>query len=154
LSYCGYNRPTKLHEQAAVTTGAPDAAVAPDSHNNCINPQLNYPPGFYEGQQSGRDYMTHQIIPVDIENTTILVELSGSAGEREIAGGIHPSFSNVTKAITSVAKEIAGAIESAKPKKASVEFGCDLAIESGQLTALIVKGSGTASLKVTLEWGS
>jgi hypothetical protein len=28
----------------------------------------------------------------------------------------------------------------------------ELAIESGQLTAIIVKGSGKANLEITLEW--
>jgi Trypsin-co-occurring domain 1 len=33
-----------------------------------------------------------------------------------------------------------------------VEFGIDVGIESGKLTALICKGSGNASLKITLEF--
>jgi hypothetical protein len=39
-----------------------------------------------------------------------------------------------------------------KPHKASVEFGLEVALEAGQLTALLVKGSGTSNLKITLEW--
>jgi hypothetical protein len=39
-----------------------------------------------------------------------------------------------------------------KPKKATVKFGMELAIESGQLTAVIVKGSGKGNLEITLEW--
>lgn len=46
------------------------------------------------------------------------------------------------------------AIQKARPKKVTVtvKFGMELAIESGQLTAVIVKGSGKANLEITLEW--
>jgi len=35
-----------------------------------------------------------------------------------------------------------------------VEFGLEVALESGQLTAVLVKGSAKANLKITLEWAS
>ncbi len=38
------------------------------------------------------------------------------------------------------------------PSKGSVEFGVEVGVEAGQLTALIVKGSGTANLKIALHW--
>jgi hypothetical protein len=46
------------------------------------------------------------------------------------------------------------AIDSIGPERASVEFGVQVAVKSGQLTGLVVEGSGQASLKVTLGWGS
>jgi Trypsin-co-occurring domain 1 len=47
---------------------------------------------------------------------------------------------------------IAAPIQTVKPKQATVKFGMELAIESGQLTTVIVKGSGTGNLEITLEW--
>ena len=47
---------------------------------------------------------------------------------------------------------IATPIQKAKPKKATVKFGMEIAIESGALTAVIAKGSGKANLEITLEW--
>jgi hypothetical protein len=44
-------------------------------------------------------------------------------------------------------------LEKVKPKKASVEFGLEVAVESGKLTTLLVKGASTANLKITLERG-
>lgn len=35
-----------------------------------------------------------------------------------------------------------------------MEFGLEVALESGQLTAVLVKGSAKANLKITLEWAS
>jgi Trypsin-co-occurring domain 1 len=40
-----------------------------------------------------------------------------------------------------------------QPDKISVKVGIEVAVESGQLTALIVKGSGKANLEITMEWG-
>ena len=45
------------------------------------------------------------------------------------------------------------ALKKAKPKKASVEFGLEIAVEAGKLTALLMESSGTATLKIALEWG-
>lgn len=92
------------------------------------------------------------VIPADVDGTTILVEVVSRGGEQEIVNVGLPSFAGVGKAISKVAKEMATAIEAVKPTKATLEFGCEFAVEAGHLTTLIVSGSGSASLKVTLEW--
>jgi hypothetical protein len=61
-------------------------------------------------------------------------------------------FQPVADAIEGVVQMIATPIQKVRPKKATVKFGMELAIESGQLTAVIVKGSGKANLEITLEW--
>lgn len=38
-------------------------------------------------------------------------------------------------------------LDEAKPKSPSIKFGVELGYESGQLTALIVKGTGKANLE-------
>jgi hypothetical protein len=74
--------------------------------------------------------------------------------EEEGGGLAALPFERVTSAITDIAQAMTGALEKAKPRRSQVEFGLEIAVEAGQLTALIVKGGGTASLTVTLEWGS
>jgi hypothetical protein len=39
-----------------------------------------------------------------------------------------------------------------QPSKATVEFGIELGIEPGKLTALLVQGTSKANLKINLEW--
>jgi len=63
------------------------------------------------------------------------------------------SFEGITTAIEEISTAITESLSKAKPSKASVEFGLEVAVEAGRLTALLVKGSGTATLKITLEWG-
>ena len=62
------------------------------------------------------------------------------------------SFENVTKPIQKIAQELSKIIETVQPDKASVTLGFEVATSEGQLTALLVKGTATANLAVTLEW--
>ncbi len=46
-------------------------------------------------------------------------------------------------------REVQGEIQ---PDKVSVKIGLEIAIESGQLTALIVKGASKANFEISMEW--
>lgn len=94
-----------------------------------------------------------EIIKAELANGTIVhIQATALGGEEEVAFTL-PSFKGVTDAIEGIAESVVTTLQKAKPKKASVEFGLEVALESGQLTALLVKGSGTSNLKITLEWG-
>lgn len=86
---------------------------------------------------------------------TVFVEVR-AAGDTEVdvAGIENLPFGSLAKGIESIARELTGAIAKAKPKRAAVELGLDVGVEAGALTAMLVKGSGNATLKVTLEWES
>jgi len=93
------------------------------------------------------------IIPVKMNDGTIMrVQATVLPGGGDVASNLLP-FEGVSEAIESISKTIIASFEKVKPRKASVEFGLEVAAESGKLTALLVKGSGTASLKIVLEWG-
>jgi hypothetical protein len=62
------------------------------------------------------------------------------------------SFNEVTTIVESLASSVMNSLKKIAPDKSSIEFGVELAMESGKLTALVVKGSATANLKITLEW--
>ena len=59
---------------------------------------------------------------------------------------------NIQGAIEGIAETVIGALQKVSPRKATVEFGLEVGLESGNLTALWVKGTGKANLKITLEW--
>lgn len=94
-----------------------------------------------------------EIVQVKLENGMLIRVEATPLGSREedVAFSIRP-FKEVTDAIEGIAQSIVSSLEKIRPQKASVEFGLEVGAESGQLTALIVKGSGKANLKVTLEW--
>ncbi|MFF0431332.1 CU044_2847 family protein [Streptomyces sp. NPDC004327] len=63
-----------------------------------------------------------------------------------------PDLSGVTAALSSFAQQLGDSVHRAAPDRAVVEFGCQLGLQSGKLTALVVQGSANATLRVTLEW--
>lgn len=56
-------------------------------------------------------------------------------------------------AIEGIGAMVIGAMHKLSPRKVSAEFALEVGLESGKLTALWVKGTGKANLKITLEWG-
>ena len=94
-----------------------------------------------------------EVVPVRLaDGTVVRVQATALGGEEDVAFGVK-SFEDVRKAVEGIAGEFGEVFKAVGPRKASVEFGVEVALESGKLTALLVKGSGTASMKVTLEWG-
>ncbi|MBE9139679.1 MAG: CU044_2847 family protein [Nodosilinea sp.] len=90
-------------------------------------------------------------VPVQLPNGAV-VKVEVSSTGREDVGFDVKQFQPVADAIEGVVQMIAAPIQKVKPKKATVKFGMELALESGQLTAVIVKGSGKGNLEITLEW--
>ncbi|MFF1508601.1 CU044_2847 family protein [Streptomyces sp. NPDC058326] len=97
------------------------------------------------------------ITQVDVGDATLFVEArrlgpDAELDELEGLGGRLPDLSAVTEALSSFAGQIGDALHRAAPDRATVEFGCQLGLDAGKLTALVVQGSANASLRVTLEW--
>jgi len=86
------------------------------------------------------------------DGTTIYVQAKAVSGEEDVAS-ITASFQKVTKAIEDIAQSLTAAWEKAKPRRAGVEFGVEFAYESGEVLAMFVNGSTSASMKITLKWG-
>jgi hypothetical protein len=94
-----------------------------------------------------------RIISVELaDGTNVKVEAT-PLDDRKINFTARP-FSEVTTAIESLTKEIAETLQKVKPDRASVKFGIEIGIECGKLTPLLVKGTSTANLEITLEWGN
>ena len=92
-----------------------------------------------------------ETVPVQLPNGAIVKVEVTSSGREDVS--FEPKqFQPVADAIEGVVQMIATPIQKVRPKKATVKFGMELAIEAGQLTAVIVKGSGKANLEITLEW--
>ena len=85
------------------------------------------------------------------DNTIVHIETRSTPGDRDVSTEVF-SFSSITDSIESIAAELKAIFARVAPRKASVEFGIEVAVESGKLTALLVRGSGKANLKVTLSW--
>lgn len=93
-----------------------------------------------------------RVIKAELEDGTTIDIQSSVRGEEDVALTVFP-FRDVTDKIEGIAEAVIETLKKVKPQSASVEFGIEMAVESGQLTALLVKGTGSANLKITLQWG-
>jgi hypothetical protein len=97
-------------------------------------------------------------VPVQLPNgAEIRIESSAdiTIKESDVAGFSTISseaWQEVTNTVEGIAQWALETLQKVQPTKASVEFGLEIGAEPGKLTALLVKGSGKANLKVTLEW--
>jgi hypothetical protein len=94
-----------------------------------------------------------EIVEAKLEGGQIIRIQATPLGGQERVGVALPSFKEVTDAVEGIAQSVTASLAKVKPRRATVEFGLQIGLESGNLTAIIVKGSGTANLKITLEWG-
>ena len=95
---------------------------------------------------------TTRLVPVTLPNGHPLQVEATTVETLEGAGFQAKSFDGVIGAIEGIAMAVQSALTKVKPTKATVEVGLEVGVEAGQLTALLVKGSGKANLKITLTW--
>jgi hypothetical protein len=83
-----------------------------------------------------------------------LVKIEGTPiGEQQVAS-TDLSFEKAVSLIESIATDLKKPLQRLAPQKATVKFGLELGLESGGLTAIIVKGTTTANLEISLEWAA
>ncbi len=96
-----------------------------------------------------------KIIPLELSDGTIVKIEVTAIGEQQISSP-KQLFSEATTAIRSITSEVAGMLREIQgeiqPDKVSVKIGLEIAIESGQLTTLIVKGASKANFEISMEW--
>jgi Trypsin-co-occurring domain 1 len=87
------------------------------------------------------------------DGTIVMLEVAqvASTDEVEVSSSV-PNLEPIWDTVSTIANTIGAKLSQAKAKKAVVEFGIEFAAESGGLTALLVKGTGKANVKITLEW--
>jgi len=83
----------------------------------------------------------------------VKLQISSFYGEEDV-GVVEKilHFSQVVDSIKSMAKMSLQALQEVKYDKATIEFGIGFETKSGVISAMIVEGSGSANIKITLEW--
>jgi hypothetical protein len=98
------------------------------------------------------------LVPVSVKGHHVLVTARDVPGgpfqtdaEVEIAAR-KPQLDRVLDGLVAFANEMVERFESTDASKVSVQFGCDVAVETGTLVAVIGKASVQSTFTVTLEW--
>jgi hypothetical protein len=79
------------------------------------------------------------------------IEIVPLGGEQRVSSDYY-NFEDLSSSLETLTRSLYETIKKIQPTKASIEFGVEIGVQSGKLTALLVKGSGKANLKVKLEW--
>lgn len=101
--------------------------------------------------------MDHRVVEVDLPNgTRALVRAADleepGRGATKTSAISAFNFDEVAGTLEGLSLALKDALAKAAPDKVTIELGLELAVKSGKLTGLLVEGSGTGSLAVTLEW--
>lgn len=101
-------------------------------------------------------YSQTEIIPVELSDGTMIKIEATPVGEQDVGSIQGHALKQATSAIRSITHEVAGTLQDlrneSRPDKVSIKLGLEIAIEGGQLTALIVKGASKANFEITMEW--
>lgn len=101
--------------------------------------------------------MTHAevLIPVAVGGQIVYVAAMDDRGrsgdEVEIAAS-RPTLDGVLAGVKAFAQEAVEKLRDADVSRVTVEFGCEFAVESGSLVAVIGKAGAKSVMKVSLEW--
>ena len=85
--------------------------------------------------------------------TELLVEVRATDDpERDVSLEDRFDFEGLTNSIVELAEHMSSAVERVSPNRASIELGLDVGVATNGLTALLVRGTGNATVRLTLEW--
>jgi hypothetical protein len=96
-------------------------------------------------------------VPIEVDGHQVYLWVDpGSASEltgeeREISAK-RPDLRGALDDLSVVAAELAQRLRSLEASSVKVEFGCEFALESGKIVAVIGKASAKSAFKVGLEW--
>jgi hypothetical protein len=93
-----------------------------------------------------------EIVPVRLEDGTVTYVEARVLDEERQVSSIPKAMSTALKSVRAMSSELVKALEAIGPKRATLEIGIEFALESGELTALLVNGSGSSNVTITLEW--
>ncbi|MEU4218974.1 CU044_2847 family protein [Actinoplanes sp. NPDC026623] len=97
-----------------------------------------------------------RLIPVTAGDDRIYLSVRqlGAAGdEREVSARI-PSFDEVVAKVTALACGAVDGLRNTGASRVTLEFGCEVGVEAGQLIAIIGKATGKSTFKIGLEWSA
>lgn len=110
-----------------------------------------------ESEDLGRA-LARRLVPATVGDCRLYVSvhdvdppMTGVTPERPIGARL-PAVEGALDGLAQFAGEIVRRFEQTDAQKVTVEFGCDIVLESGTFLAVIGKASSTSSITVGLEW--
>lgn len=76
----------------------------------------------------------------------------GYRGDESPISGRERQFKHVLDSLAAFAQQVSTALQPTNASKVSVQFGCEVVVESGSFIAVIGKASAKSTMTVSLEW--
>jgi Trypsin-co-occurring domain 1 len=93
-------------------------------------------------------------VEVTLDGARLYIEAvsADGGGEEKVSSQVVESLQTALDSIKAIGVRVAETARAIEPDRFSVQLGFTFKLEQGVLVAMLVKGSGTASLTVNLEW--
>lgn len=96
---------------------------------------------------------TTRTLTVDVGDGDVIAVVAEQVGTTLVSDDdVVARLASVAGSIQKVSNAVLQAVRDAQPHRAEVELTFGLAIEAGQLVALLGKAKGEAGIRVLLEW--
>jgi Trypsin-co-occurring domain 1 len=104
------------------------------------------------------NHVATALVPLEVGEHPVYLEVRelGQADlqpgeEREIFGG-RPSLDQVLDGLMDLARAMGARLQQSDASTVTVQFGCEVALETGMFVAVIGKASAKSTFTVQLEW--
>jgi Trypsin-co-occurring domain 1 len=88
-----------------------------------------------------------------IEAYNLYPESARGFGEEQDVAAVKPDMTEVIQAIREFSGRPEESLGESGATRFAVEFGCELALETGRLVAVLAEARAKSTLRATLEWG-
>lgn len=91
-------------------------------------------------------------VAVVLDGVRFYVEARQDSAEHEVGSTLAEGLGSAMDAIKTLGNHVAGAVKTIEPDHFGIELGFEFKLEQGSLVAMLVRGSATANVAVTLQW--
>jgi hypothetical protein len=91
-------------------------------------------------------------VEVVLDGVRFYVEARQDSTEHEVGSALAEGLGSAMDAIKTLGNHVADAVKAIEPDHFGIELGFEFKLEQGTLVAMLVRGSATANVAVTLQW--
>lgn len=97
-----------------------------------------------------------QLIPLDVDGRRIYMRLQQVDGfaddEQDISGRARRRLDEALEGLTNTARAVVTRLRETDASRVKIQFGCEFALESGSVVAVVGKARTSSAFTVELEW--
>lgn len=97
-----------------------------------------------------------RLVVLDVDGQRVYMavqELDSRYGdEREVSGRVRRRLDEALEGLTSTARAVVTQLRQSEATRVRVQFGCEFALESGSIVAVVGKARTSSAFTVELEW--